>query len=42
MWQTNGEKEYVLTRGGLMDMMVPYRLDIMVEIRFIMRSQPRP
>lgn len=42
MWQMYGEKDCVLTWGGLMDMVIK---DItfltMVEIRFIMRSQQK-
>jgi len=42
MWQIDGEEDCVLTWGGLMDIAKSnITFAVMVEIRFIMRSQPR-
>jgi hypothetical protein len=41
MWQIDGGKDYVLTRGGLTDMQRAKAI-CMVETRFIVRSQQKP
>ena len=42
MRQAHGEKERVLTRGGLADTANAMNLAVVVEIRFVARSQPKP
>ncbi|WP_281372322.1 hypothetical protein [Sedimentibacter hydroxybenzoicus] len=41
MWQIDGGKDCVLTWGGLMDIAKAMNFAVMVETRFIMRSQQR-
>jgi len=43
MWQVDGEKDCALTWGGLTDTAdaMEKKLAVVVETRFIVRSQPR-